>query len=287
VPRLEVVRAASDVLDLEVLPGAGARLHRLRAHGHDLLRTPADVATHLDDPFFWGAYVMAPWANRATPGPILLAGRTVDLSPNFGDGTAIHGLVHDRAWRRTGIGSCQVAAGGGGWPWRFEVAAEWSVSGNEVALAYRLRNVSDGPMPAGVGWHPWLVRPVRVGLDAGLVVTDNGDPAADAVPATGSWRLDVDRPTREGLDATWVRLASPAVHLRWPNLGIRAVFEVRAPRPSVAVATPTSLDATAVEPQTHAPWGLRRLAAGDPDGLALLGPGEVLGLELRGRFLEG
>jgi hypothetical protein len=55
----------------------------------------------------------------------------------------------------------------------------------------------------------------------------------------------------------------------------------------VAVATPTSLDATAVEPQTHAPWGLRRLAAGDPDGLALLGPGEVLGLELRGRFLEG
>jgi hypothetical protein len=48
----------------------------------------------------------------------------------------------------------------------------------------------------------------------------------------------------------------------------------------VAIATPTEPDATAVEPQTHGPDGLRRLVNGEPDALTLLGPGQALALEL-------
>ena len=59
----------SDRLEVVLLPELGARIHRIRAFGHDLLRTPPDPRDHAADPFFWGAYPMAPWCNRAPAGP--------------------------------------------------------------------------------------------------------------------------------------------------------------------------------------------------------------------------
>jgi hypothetical protein len=43
-------------------------------------------------------------------------------------------------------------------------------------------------------------------------------------------------------------------------------------------ASPSELDAIAVEPQTHAPQGLRGLSNCEPGALALLDPGEMLQL---------
>ena len=60
-------------LEAVLLPEAGARLHRLRAFGHDLLRTPSDADDHLREPFFWGGYVMAPWCNRLAAGTTSLS----------------------------------------------------------------------------------------------------------------------------------------------------------------------------------------------------------------------
>ena len=65
---MEELRFGAEALEVIVLPQVGARLHRLRAFGHDLLRTPPDPGTHATDPYFWGAYVMAPWCNRILPG---------------------------------------------------------------------------------------------------------------------------------------------------------------------------------------------------------------------------
>jgi galactose mutarotase-like enzyme len=48
----------------------------------------------------------------------------------------------------------------------------------------------------------------------------------------------------------------------------------------VAVATPPDLDAIAVEPQTHAPDGLRRMLDGRPDGLTMLPPEASLALDV-------
>ena len=49
------VRIGGERLEVVVLPGLGARLHRLRAFGHDLLLSPDDLATYERDPFMWGS----------------------------------------------------------------------------------------------------------------------------------------------------------------------------------------------------------------------------------------
>ena len=87
-----------DELDVTALPGIGCRLHRVRAFGVDVLRTPESPARHLDEPFFWGAYVMAPWTNRADPSPMTIAGS--EGEPSHGSTPAI--FAKPLSWSATG-----------------------------------------------------------------------------------------------------------------------------------------------------------------------------------------
>lgn len=273
----------SDELEVVLLPELGGRIHRLRAFGTDLLRTPADPAHHADDPFFWGAYVMAPWCNRVQPGPMQVAGRTVDLRANFADGSAIHGQVAARPWRVRADGSLHVTGGGDGdgWPWPYEVTALVTVEGAILTCDYRIANRSDGPMPCGIGLHPWFRRPVQVHLGAAAVYAANANSTALPVPVSGDLDLRALQVPAAGLDGTWVDPVPPAAELVWTAAGLRARMDADAPRLYAAVATPESIDAIAVEPQSQGPDGLRRLLNGEPGAPALLPPGESQRLTVR------
>jgi aldose 1-epimerase len=278
---VEELRFGGGELEVVVLPEVGGRVHRLRALGHDLLRTPSDPRTHVTDPWFWGAYVMAPWCNRIVPGPVTVAGKTVDLPPNFLDGSAIHGQVATRHWQVHADGTLSVRGGEGGWPWPYEVRARLAVDGPTLTLEYRLENRSDRPMPAGIGLHPWFRSPVELRVDASTAYPSNSGSPATAIPVRDELDLRSLGTPLSDLDGTWVSPGSPAATLAWPDAGLRATLEVEAPRVCVAVATPAALDAIAVEPQTHGPDGLRRLLNGEPDALALLEPGDSLRLAVR------
>ena len=271
----------SDELEAVLLPELGGRIHRLRAFGTDLLRTPADPAHHADDPFFWGAYVMAPWCNRAQTGPMVVAGRTVDLPANFHDGSAIHGQVFARPWQVGADGSLHVTGGGDGWPWPYEVVALVTVEGPTLTCDYRLVNRSERPMPAGIGLHPWFRSPVALRVPAETVYPANTGSARDPMPVAGAHDLRAGRVPDAGLDGTWTALAAPRIELAWPQANSVASIEADAAHLLVAVATPGHLDAVAVEPQTHGPDGLRRLEHGEPDAPALLPPGESLSMTVR------
>lgn len=278
---VEQIVLRGDGVEMVVLPELGGRIHRLLVDGADLLRTPDEPATHRDDPFFWGAYLMAPWCNRAPAQPFDVAGRTVRLAPNFPDGSAIHGLVHARPWETRTDGSLWITVDEGGWPWAFEATANLGVDGRTVALDYELVNRSSAPMPAGIGLHPWFLGPLAVGIPARTVYATNTASPSRPVPVDGDLDMRVAAIPARGVDATWSDLASPAIDLAWPHLGLTARLEVDAPRLCVAAAAPEKLGAVAVEPQTHAPDGLRRLVAGEPDAMHLLDPGAVLHFGLR------
>jgi aldose 1-epimerase len=275
------VEIAGDDVEVVVLPEVGARLHAVRAFGHEVLRAPLDAATHRGEPFFWGAYVMAPWCNRIAAAPTPAAGRVVDLPSNFADGTAIHGQVYGTPWTVEGQGRFSVRGGGDGWPWEYEVGMRVEVEGPVLRLGLELVNASDRPMPGGLGLHPWFVRPLRAAI-RGATVFERLDEVVPARPVAGPLDRRAVAELPAGLDNGWTDLADPAVELEWPGLGLRADLRFRAARRHVVAATPVDPDATAIEPQTHAPQGLARLLAGDPDGLALIEPGGslALGIEL-------
>jgi len=283
-PEDGLVRIADGPLEVEVLPAVGARLHRLRAYGHDLLRTPDDLRPHLDDPYFYGSYPMAPWCNRVAAGPAVVAGREIDLPATFPDGTAIHGQVSRRAWEVRGDGVFRIAAGGDGWPWPYEVEQRIRIGGDRLELGLRLTNRSADPMPGGIGFHPWFRRPIRLAIAAASVHRSNLATEARPVPVDGVFDRRRLETMPDGLDATWTDLADPPVVLLWPEAGIRATMTVEAPARFIVAASLPGTDAVAVEPQTHAPDGLGRLERGEPGGLALLPPGATLALLVGLRF---
>jgi aldose 1-epimerase len=268
-------------LQAVLLPEAGARLHRLRAFGHELLRTPPDAAAHLREPFFWGGYVMAPWCNRIVQGATEVNGRTLRLAPSFPDGSAIHGQVSSIPWTEDGPGgTLAVRAGDDGWPWPYQVTLSAAVDDRSLALRWRLTNLADEPMPAGIGFHPWWRRPVELRVDAGFAYASNVEPSLDPHPVTEALDLRTLAAPADGLDGTWTDASVLPVGLAWPDLGLRATMSASAQARFVAVATPPDLDAIAVEPQTHAPDGLRRLLDGRPDGLTMLPSGASLALDV-------
>lgn len=277
---METLTIRSDELEVVLLPEAGARLHRLRAFGVDLLRTPPDPTTHLHDPFFWGGYVMAPWCNRLPTTPVRVARRTVALPANFPDGTAIHGQLVLAPWTVEDEGRLRVRGGGDGWPWPYEARLSVAVDGPRLRLGLELMNLADDPMPAGLGLHPWFVEPVRLAIHAAAVYPSNLGPPGPPEPVEGAFDLRRLGELAPGLDAAWTSLSEPPVEFVWPASGLRASLATDGTARCIVAARLPAIPAVAVEPETHAPQGLRRLLEGLPDPLTLLGPGEHLQLRV-------
>ncbi|MCI0584407.1 MAG: hypothetical protein L0227_16220 [Chloroflexi bacterium] len=284
-PRLEVMRLADGPLEVELLPGFGGRIHRLRAFGFDVLRTPGDLEVHQRDPIAWGAYTMAPWCNRLSTAPTQIGDRLVNVPASFGEDWALHGQVTTIPWTRAGDDDLAVRAGGDGWPWTYEVTQRLALDGACLRVELGLTNLSDEPMPAGLGIHPWFRRPLEVRLAGAAVVPSNKDPGASLQAVAGNLDLRRLAPVAGDLDAAWTDLDDPVVELHWRELGLRAEISLRSDvGRCVALASPSDIEAVAIEPQTHLPQGLRRLLAGEPGGLHVLEPGASLRLTTKWRF---
>jgi aldose 1-epimerase len=281
---VDELRFSSEDIEAVVLPEVGARLHRLRAFGHDVLRTPDDRYEHVDDPFFWGSYVMAPWGGRIQAGTANLGWRRIALEANFPDGSAIHGQVYDRPWHRRPDGTLHIRAGGDGWPWVYEVGLRMEAVQRSLLMELTMTNRSADPMPAGLGMHPWFRRPLSLAIRGRAVHPLNTatSPPPDPEPVHGAFDLRRLDAMPDDLDATWTDLEDPPVEFQWPEERIRATMRIASPTIYVVAASPANVDAIAVEPQTHAPQGLRRLIRDEPGGLAMLESGHELrlGVEL-------
>ncbi len=282
----EIVRLGDGDVQVELLPQIGARLHRLRVFGHDLLRTPPTPEHHVREPFFWGAYIMAPWSNRISVEPAAIGERRLAVPANFPDGSAIHGQVFARPWSPLGIGSYAVTGGGDGWPWEYEVRMDLSVAATALHLVLAVANRSDEPMPAGIGLHPWFLRPVRVAIHADGVFRENVGSTPLPEPVSGRYDLRELGALAPDLDATWTGLHDPAVRLTWPDARVGATMRISAPSAYVCAAGGGERGAIAVEPQTNAPQGIRRLREGQPGALAPIAPGASLTLTVELSFSE-
>lgn len=285
--RREIVRITDGEIEVEILPELGARIHRLRAFGIDVLRTPDDPETHVREPILWGGYVMAPWCNRIVAARTAIAGREVHLAANHSDGSVLHGQVLLAPWSLHGDGRLVARAGGDGWPWRYETSLRATPAESCLTIDQRLTNLDDGPMPAGLGLHPWFRSPVDVRIDADLVLASNTDPAAELEAVAGDLDLRAWRRMPDAIDAAWPDPRDPAVELRWRELGLAATLRLQSSAGSAIVAaSPIGLGAAAIEPQTHLPQGLRRLGRGEPGALELLAPGATLRLTTEWRFRQ-
>lgn len=277
---MEIQRLSNDTIEVEILPEVGGRLHRIRAFGHDLLRTPPDPQTHVSDPFFWGCFPLVPWSNRVPKGRIDFRGRVVDVPCNDGD-TAIHGEAYARPWAVEGEGRLSFRGGQFGFPWPYEARQQHSIDGSSWTLALTVTNTGSTEMPAGLGIHPWFA--AGTGLEVAFPA-DLTYPLVDHIPSGPPAPVSgpLDRRTLSlmpwGLDNIWTGLTDRQIAMRRSDIGLSCSFTFTDAATQIIAASVEQNDAVAIEPVTHATDGFRLLAEGLPGAIGVLQPGETLGV---------
>jgi aldose 1-epimerase len=286
------MKVDSDSISLEVLPEYGGRIHRLRAFGHDVLRTPSAIEGHLptdDYPlahFYWGSYPLIPWVNRIPYGRLTFRGKTHELPLNL-EHYAIHGEAYMRAWIQVDDGRL-VFSGGGGltpYPWRYSAEQLFEIDGETVTITITLRNDSGIEMPGGIGIHPWFRAdiPLLVALPASLAYpVDTCIPNGDPGPVEGRLDRRLISPVPWGTDDLWTGLTDDHIVLVWPTLGVSLSYGFSAAADHVVMAAFEEVAAVAIEPVTHAADGYRLLDQKKKGAIGVIQPGSSL--ELRYTF---
>jgi aldose 1-epimerase len=145
-------------------------------HGGSVLRFDVDERPVLRpasgslDPRQLACFPLVPYCNRIAGGRFEHGGTTVELSPNIeGEPHPLHGHGWLERWHveRADAESAEITLTypAGSWPWRYRATQRFSVEGARLDIGLVLTNLSDRPMPAGIGLHPYFERPARISVN--------------------------------------------------------------------------------------------------------------------------
>jgi aldose 1-epimerase len=158
------ITLTNGLLEAEIAPHLGARLCRLRT-----LDSNVDLIVPLgvwDAPeHSWpkaGAYPLIPYSNRIADAQLEFEGETYSLEPHPLDlPNTLHGHAQRCQWHTHEQNDHSVelaldAPASEHWPWRFEARIRFALRDAALVVDFKLRNTGTRPMPAGLGWHPFI-----------------------------------------------------------------------------------------------------------------------------------
>ena len=250
---------------VRLLPEQGGALAALSWQGLELL-APLPLGAN-PNASFAGAFVMAPWANRLDAGLLPFAGTTHQLRVNrLEDNTAIHGLSRDLPWQVevAGAGAAALVQQVESPPFHYAARLDLVLGDAGLRLELSLRNLAPTPVPMGLGWHPFFLRPAGTRLCFSASASLARDARALPVAAQPSHGVDGEEAAYEGLDTHFtgwdgvLRITRPDCALLLRAAGAWAR--------NLQVFAPAGSGVLCAEPVSHVPDAPNRPA------LAALGP---------------
>ena len=106
-------------------------------------------------------FPLVPFVNRIRGGHFTFRSRDIALAPNMaGDPSPLHGQGWMSAWQVDSVGASDAILSfhhqAGEWPWAYCAEQQFTLDESGLTLRLSCRNLSDEPMPCGLGLHPYF-----------------------------------------------------------------------------------------------------------------------------------
>jgi aldose 1-epimerase len=244
--------------------------------------------TPLENVLEASCFPLVPFVNRIRSGEFHFRDRTIRLRPNMpGDPSPLHGQGWLNPWETQECSETSATLtyrhDAGEWPWDYQARQQFVLDETRLTLTLNCRNMSDEPMPCGLGQHPYFPCGPETKLDTGVrdawTIDENVLPV-DKVAAEGRYDLKDRLICGQNLDngfSGWnghARMSDPD----WP-------FEIHLTSSEARffqVYSPPEGGIFVAEPVTHTNAALNAPASEWPElGMRVLGPGEEMSLTMR------
>lgn len=205
----QLLNLSSELIELEIAPSVGGAISSLSLvsgdRRHPILR---ESNTGLENALDSACFPLVPFSNRIRGGSFTFRGEDIRLSPNLpGDPSPLHGQGWTSAWSVESSESDQASLrfdhSPGEWPWEYEALQHFRLTADSLYLKLDCRNLSDRPMPCGLGFHPYFPcgpeTRIHAGVDEVWAVDDDVLPV-ERVAADGRFAIADDLVCGRGLD---------------------------------------------------------------------------------------
>ena len=284
-----LLKLSSGPLEATLLPALGGSITRFDyLRGSENVPVLRGVDGVPDDILAVASFPLVPYCNRIRNGTFRFRNRKVTLSENMdGEVHPLHGQGWLGAWEVADAGVAEAELlfrhAAGEWPWDYEARQSFALGPTGLDMILSCRNLSDEPMPCGLGFHPYYPCTPETVLETevdDVWTVDEEVMPVERRPATGRYDLSDRRVCGQSLDngfGGWggkARLATPGVPFDtglWsPDAGYFQLYSP--PQGGFIVAEPVShANAALNEPEED--WA--RL------GIRILAPGEEMALHAR------
>ncbi|MEI5997236.1 aldose 1-epimerase [Paraburkholderia bengalensis] len=228
------------------------------------LRPATRAALAAVNPLQMASFPLFPYCNRIRGARFAFEGRAIDLA---GDGNRFAHALHGHAWRtpwRVGARTATSvelhfehvpdAKATGDWPFRYRASQRIELIGGALRVTLEAENLSAGPMPFGMGHHPYYPRTSNTVVTAQVEQMWHADdhvlpthlgphPAVDAL-ARG---MSADAFDLDNNFSGWARSATIA----WPDEGREVTLTAESPFDHMVVFAPANEAQLCVEPVTN------------------------------------
>lgn len=286
---MTIVALTAGNLRLELSPSVGGAISAFDWLGEDDPRAILRKCNNrLEKVLDACCFPLVPYVNRIRGGSFTFRGRTIRLEPNMAaDPSPLHGQGWLHPWaverqdERSAILSYRHEAGE--WPWSYDARQDFSLDEGGLSVRLTCRNSSNGPMPCGLGEHPYFdcgpQTRIDTRVDCAWTIDEKVLPV-EKVPAVGRYDLHDRLVCGQDLDngfGGWggeARMSDPD----WP-------YALRISSPEAKffqIYSPPEGGIFVAEPVTHANAALNAPESEWPElGMRVLEAGEEMRLDMR------
>lgn len=237
--------------------------------------------------------VLVPWSGRISGGGFRFGGRFYRLDPNLaGEPLPLHGNGFASSWTvmdAAGAHAVLTLFSNGPGPYCFKARLAYTLNAGALTMSLTVTSHATGPLPYGLGLHPWFPRTPGTTLQARattVTLEDSWHLPAGQVPVASRKHWDFTEP--RPLPDNWINNDfSPwdgRAEIVWRDRNLRLVVDTDGdPRLTTYIVYSPASDADffCFEPVTHPVDAHNRSGGPEANGLSVLEPGEALTISCR------